>query len=277
MQDFFSELIKLLLPEIIVDYFELTSYKKAEEILHLHFKEINSIPKEYRQNKLSSKGFFEEITVQDFPIRAHQVYLHITRRRWLNEDTGQVVFRNWNLVADGTRLTQEFAFFLKRSIDSKPNDCNAIASFYGVSGKNLQHQYKDFLSDFKTWDQLSHAKQWLIFPKNLGKRLSIDETSLSNGDLYTILTTKAAKGKKGTIVAMITGTKADTVIAIIEKIPLKARNQVTEITLDMAANMGLIAKKCFPNATRVTDRFHVQKLALEALQEIRIKYPLASN
>ena len=36
--------------------------------------------------------------------------------------------------------------------------------------------------------------------------------------------------------------------------------------------MGLIAKKCFPNATRVTDRFHVQKLATEALQEIRIKY-----
>jgi hypothetical protein len=30
----------------------------------------------------------------------------------------------------------------------------------------------------------------------------------------------------------------------------------------MAANMGLIAKKVFPNATRVTDRFHVQKIAL---------------
>ncbi|MFV8355227.1 ISL3 family transposase [Flavobacterium sp. XS1P32] len=147
-----------------------------------------------------------------------------------------------------------------------------MASFYGVSGKNLQNQYKDFLSNFKAWDQLSHAKQWLIFPKNLGKRLSIDETSFSNGELYTILTNKAGKGKKGSIVAMIAGTKADTVTAIIEKIPLKARNQVTEITLDMAANMGLVAKKCFPNATRVTDRFHVQKLALEALQEIRIKY-----
>ena len=71
---------------------------------------------------------------------------------------------------------------------------------------------------------------------------------------------------------MIAGTKADAVISIIEKIPLKQRNQVTEITLDMAANMGLIAKKCFPNAIQVTDRFHVQKLALEALQEIRIKY-----
>jgi transposase len=113
------------------------------------------------------------------------------------------------------------------------------------------------------------------FPENIGKRLSIDETALSNGELYTILTNnKAAKGKKGTIVAMIAGTKADC-YSYYRKIPLKLRNTVSEITLDMAANMGLI-KKCFPNATRVTDRFHVQKLALEALQEIRIK-PLASH
>jgi hypothetical protein len=40
----------------------------------------------------------------------------------------------------------------------------------------------------------------------------------------------------------------------------------------MAGNMGLIAKKCFPNAVRVTDRFQTEKLALETLQEIRIKY-----
>lgn len=118
----------------------------------------------------------------------------------------------------------------------------------------------------------AHAKKWLVFPKNIGKRLSIDETSLSNGELYTIVTNKSGKGRKGTIVAMVAGTKADTVISVIEKIPLRERNLVREITLDMAGNMGLIARKCFPNASRVTDRFHVQKLAIEALQEIRIKY-----
>ncbi|WP_370566981.1 transposase [Flavobacterium sp. PL002] len=147
-----------------------------------------------------------------------------------------------------------------------------MASFYGVTGRNLQCQYKDFLGDFKVWDQINHAEKWLVFPKNIGKNLSIDETSLSNGELYTIVTNKSGKGRKGTIVAMIAGTKADTVIAVIEKIALKQRNLVEEITLDMAGNMNLIAKKCFPNATRVTDRFHVQKLAIEALQEIRIKY-----
>ena len=80
MQDSYSELIKLLLPEIILDYFEVTSYEKGEEIFHLYLKELNSIPKEYRQYKLSSKGFFNEIAVQDFTIRGHQTYLHITRR-----------------------------------------------------------------------------------------------------------------------------------------------------------------------------------------------------
>lgn len=92
------------------------------------------------------------------------------------------------------------------------------------------------------------------------------------GKLYTILTNKAAKGKKGSIVAIIAGTKAETVIEILRKIPLKTRKKVSEITLVMAGNMALIAKRCFPSATQVTDCFHVQKLASEALQEIRIKY-----
>lgn len=36
--------------------------------------------------------------------------------------------------------------------------------------------------------------------------------------------------------------------------------------------MRIIAKKSFPKALQVIDRFHLQKLALEALQDVRIKY-----
>ncbi|WP_332367518.1 transposase [Spirosoma telluris] len=109
------------------------------------------------------------------------------------------------------------------------------------------------------------------YPQNVGTHLSIDETSLSNGELYTILTNKAAKGGKSSMVAIVAGTKAEIVIEILRKIPEKLRKKVSEITLDMAANMALIAKKCFPQATQVTDRFHVQQLALEAVQDMRIK------
>jgi transposase len=106
----------------------------------------------------------------------------------------------------------------------------------------------------------------------MGKYLSIDETALSKGELYTIITNKKAKGKKGAIVAIMAGTKVEPIIEQLLKIPRTKRNKVKEITLDMANSMKLIAKKCFPKAIQVTDRFHVQKLALEALRDMRIKH-----
>ena len=112
----------------------------------------------------------------------------------------------------------------------------------------------------------------MIFPQNISSRLSIDETCLSHGELYTVVTNKEAHGKKGTIVAILNGTKSENIIPLIQKIPQRLRNKVQEITLDLAGNMGLIAKRCFPNAVQVIDRFHVQQLATEALQEIRIKH-----
>lgn len=123
-----------------------------------------------------------------------------------------------------------------------------------------------------TWAPREHAHQWILYPENIGTHLSIDEVALSQGELYTILTNKKFKGKKGALVAIVAGTKADQVIEHISKIDYKKRSLVKEITLDMANSMKLISKKCFPKAIQVTDRFHVQKLALEALQEIRIKH-----
>ena len=128
------------------------------------------------------------------------------------------------------------------------------------------------MSDFHSWDQLSHAENWILFEDNLGESLSIDETVLSQGELYTILTNKAAKGKKGALVAMVKGTDSEVVKNIIQKIPLRKRLLVKEIILDMAPTMERIAKLSFPNAALVTDRFHVQKLAYDAVQEMRIKY-----
>lgn len=84
------------------------------------------------------------------------------------------------------------------------------------------------------------------------------------------MTNKAAKRKRGCLVAMVKGTKANDVISILQKISEEERNMVTEVTLDMAFSMRKIAKRSFPNAMRVIDRFHVQKLAMDALQEIRI-------
>ena len=58
---------------------------------------------------------------------------------------------------------------------------------------------------------------------------------------------KAAKGRNGRIIAVVAGTKAETVIEILRKIPLKMHKKVSKITLDMAWSMALIAiSLCYP-------------------------------
>ncbi|WP_223267252.1 transposase [Polaribacter sp. IC073] len=99
------ELAKLLLPEILVDYFKLTKHEIKNEELHFYFTELNNIPEEFKDIKLSSKGFFPKATVQDFPILSKNVFLHIIRRRWWSEASKEVVIRDWQLVAKGTRIT----------------------------------------------------------------------------------------------------------------------------------------------------------------------------
>lgn len=112
----------------------------------------------------------------------------------------------------------------------------------------------------------------MIYPENIGTRISIDETSFTNGELYTIITNKAAKGKGKSLIAMIKGVKSSEIIKVLAKISLTKREQVEEVTLDMAANMNLIVRQSFPKASKVIDRFHVQKMAFEAVQDIRIKH-----
>lgn len=157
-------------------------------------------------------------------------------------------------------------------MDSCPVAARSLERPYHIDGDQVERQYKDHLSGYSCWSAKEHADRWLVFPENIGERLSIDETSLSSGELYTVVTNKAAHGRKGTIVAIIAGTESDKVLDALMRIPIVIRQKVMEVTLDMAGSMNRISRRAFPNATKVIDRFHVQKLALDAVQELRIKF-----
>jgi len=147
-----------------------------------------------------------------------------------------------------------------------------IATSYRLDAKVFERQYKDHLSNFRNWDQLNHSDKWIIIKKNIGAYLSIDEVALSKGELYTIITNKTAKGKKGSIIAIVEGTRVMDTASVLKQIRLKERKKVIEVTLDMSPAMEAIVKESFPNAYLVTDRFHVQQLTSEAIQEVRMGY-----
>lgn len=128
-----------------------------------------------------------------------------------------------------------------------------------------------FARGFHEWNQKNHADEWLLFEENLGTHPSLYEVNISNGELYIVLTDKAGKGGKGILVAMVEGTKAEDISKIFDKIPRDRRLNVKEVTLDFSPSMENAARVSFPNVRFTTDRFHVQQLVSEALQEMQVR------
>jgi transposase len=139
-----------------------------------------------------------------------------------------------------------------------------------VKSKTLQKHYKHQVSGYHQWEQKHHAEDYLIFPENITDSISIDEVSLSKGELYTIVTNKNTKCKnKKSVIAIINGTEAKIIEEVLLKLPLESRNKVKEISLDMAPNMALASRNCFTKSNLVIDRFHVVRLVCDAMQHLR--------
>lgn len=104
---------RLLLPEGTLDYFDLVDVKESVNEVVIYLEEKNIVPEKYTDQDTENKGFYDPVIVQDFPLRGKKVFLNIRRRRWLLNKHNEYISRNWRMVAEGTRMTQDFASFLK--------------------------------------------------------------------------------------------------------------------------------------------------------------------
>ncbi len=109
----FMDYIKYFLPNGLLDIFDITLMEEQDKSFSIHLEEKNNLPPGFNSSEYESKGFYEVKKIQDFPIRGKAVYLYIKRRRWRKKDTGEIIHRDFTLIATGTKLTQELADFLK--------------------------------------------------------------------------------------------------------------------------------------------------------------------
>ena len=80
-------------------------------------------------------------------------------------------------------------------MDSYPVTARSLGRTYYVDGDNLERNYKNHLSDFRTWPEQNHTEDWNLLVENMGTHLSIDETSIDHV-VYVFLTNKDGHGKK---------------------------------------------------------------------------------
>ena len=156
-------------------------------------------------------------------------------------------------------------------MDNLPLTARSLGRFCHIKGTEVERYYKHHLSDYESWAQRGHATEWVLMPENIGEYCSIDETQLCE-DVYTILSNKEGHGGKGSVIAIVRGTRADSVSKIIKQIQSDVLAKVKEITVDFSDSMYGIARQCFPQATIVIDCFHIVKRLCEGAEERRLKF-----
>ena len=109
-----TQLIESFLPPNTLDWFDLLSVEKTDEVMKLLLEEKNipPLPEFYNDEKITSKGF-KNITISDFPIRGRKVLLIFRRRYWKMEGRDKLLKRDIKLRSRSTLLEREFAVFLK--------------------------------------------------------------------------------------------------------------------------------------------------------------------
>ena len=156
-------------------------------------------------------------------------------------------------------------------MDTYPIPARSLERYFKINGRTLEKNYKEHLSGFREWEQSDHASEWILIPEKMGPNLCIDE-SMHQHDLFTFVSNKDGHGKKGTLIAVVRGTKADAVIKILRQIPEDKRLAVREVTMDYSDSMHAIVEGAFPNAGITIDVFHVVKNQCDALDEIRMRF-----
>lgn len=135
-------------------------------------------------------------------------------------------------------------------METSPVTCRTLEDFYHINGHTFEKQYKETLSGFRQWDQLDHAEEWLLFPDNVGPHVAIDESSLSNGELYTFVTNRDAATRERSLIAVVAGTKAEDVAAVLRRIDEDGREAVEEVSLGLSDSMRKMVRSAFPRAMR---------------------------
>lgn len=107
---------------------------------------------------------------------------------------------------------------------------------------------------------------------NFDENMALDETAMSKGELYTFVTNKSARCKQGTIGVMAEGTNANEISSyILAHSTEEERDRVKEITMDFSESMHAIAQTCFPKAMKTIDLFHLIRLCVCDMQDLRVR------
>ena len=232
---------------IILDYLDAGTHK--EVIAKLDY----PAPKCHNcQGQMAKYDFQKESKIPYLECAGYKILIRLRKRRFRCKDCGKIAVSETSLV----KKNHQIATIVKQKITQKLIEklpMTAISESLSVSTSTVIRQLHKF--KFKT--DLNY----------LPEHMSWDEYSFKKGKMSFI----AQDFDSRKIVAILDGRTQVTIRNHFLRYSRETRSRVRVITMDMFSPYYDIARKLFPNAKIVLDRFHIVQHLSRAMNRVRIQ------
>ncbi|MDQ0255562.1 transposase [Evansella vedderi] len=201
-----------------------------------------TVPNLYKHGKKNQLFF-------DLPMHAKRVGILIKRQRYKCRECNETFFEMLPYMDDSRSVTKRLIKWIEQTSLKKP--FTNVAEDIGVNEKTVRNIFQEYVARL---DQ----KQDIKAPKWLG----IDEVHLLRN--YRCVITDV---ENRTVVDLLRNRNQDTVIRYLSQ--LSNHSRIKYVAMDMWNPYRRAVHTVIPNATVVIDKFHVVKMANEALEKIR--------
>lgn len=187
--------------------------------------------------------------VKEEPVRAMCVWLKIHKHRLYCKDCKRTTTESVPGIFPRRRSTQRFRKFIAKACE-RMTDLSSVSRFYNVShGFSYQVYYEQV--EVKLREHQTRMK----WPEVIGMDEHFFRRVSGKGTEFVTMVTDL-KSKR--VFDLVHGKDHRSLLEQLEKIP--GRENVKVVVIDMSSTYKSFAKKFFPNAKLVADKFHVLRL-----------------
>lgn len=207
-----------------------------------HCPKCGTVPKLYRHGKKEQLFF-------DLPIHAKRVGIYVKRQRYKCRECNETFFEELPDIDENRSVTIRLNKWIKQA--SLKKTFTSVAEEIGVDEKTVRNIFSDYVAELESQQDFSTPK-WL----------GIDEVHLLRN--YRCVITDV---ENKSVIDLLRNRNQDTVIRYLSKLP--NRKRIKHVAMDMWNPYRRAVHTVLPDATIVIDKFHVVKMANEALEKIR--------
>ena len=232
---------------IILDYLDAGTHK--EIIAKLDYPAPKCLD---CQGQIAKHDFQKESKIPYLECAGYKILIRLRKRRFRCKVCGKMAVAETSLV----KKNHQISTIINQKITQKLIEkvpMTAIAESLSISTSTVIRKLKEF--EFKS--DLNH----------LPEHMSWDEYSFKKGKMSFI----AQDYDTRKIVAILDGRTQATIRNHFLRYSRQVRSRVKVITMDMFSPYYAIARKLFPNAKIVLDRFHIVQHLSRAMNRVRIQ------